>query len=333
MNRRSEGALNVLMCAAGMVAAAASAAERPPPPEDGALVAADGTGQFKTIQDAINAAPPNCSQERPWTIKIRAGTYHELVYAQREKHFVRLVGEDPARTTVTFGLCASMPGPDGKPLGTFHTQTVWIDADNFSIENLTLENSAVRLGQALALRVDGDRATFRNCRFVGWQDTLLVNRGRQYFSHCEISGAVDFIFGGATSFFYRCQIHCLGNGYITAASTPSGQPFGLVFSECTIGGEAGARTYLGRPWRPFARVMFLNTEMSEVVVPAGWHNWNRPESEKSADFAEFGSRGPGAQPALRVRWAHGLSRSDAETITPQCVLGGNDGWNPLAENN
>ncbi|MFZ1055979.1 MAG: pectinesterase family protein, partial [Opitutaceae bacterium] len=108
MNRRSEGALNVLMCAAGMVAAAASAAERPPPPEDGALVAADGTGQFKTIQDAINAAPPNCSQERPWTIRIRAGTYHELVYAQREKHFVRLVGEDPARTTVTFGLCASM---------------------------------------------------------------------------------------------------------------------------------------------------------------------------------------------------------------------------------
>ena len=160
MNRRSEGALNVLMCAAGMVAAAASAAERPPPPEDGALVAADGTGQFKAIQDAVNAAPPNCSQEQPWTIRIRAGTYHELVYAQREKHFVRLVGEDPARTTVTFGLCASMPGPDGKPLGTFHTQTVWIDADNFSIENLTLENSAVRRGQALALRVDGDRATF-----------------------------------------------------------------------------------------------------------------------------------------------------------------------------
>ena len=323
------GALPVTVFAAGLAGAAACAAGPSPAHEEGVVVAADGTGQYKTIQEAINAAPQTSTEKLPWTITVRAGTYHELVYIQREKHFIALRGEDPARTTVTFGLFASMPAPDGKPLGTFHTPTVWIDADNFSVENLTIANSAGPVGQALALRVDGDRVTFRNCRFLGWQDTILVNRGRHYFADCTISGAVDFIFGGATSFFDHCQIRCLGNGYITAASTPSGQAFGLVFAGCTIGSEgAGTRTYLGRPWRPFAQVAFLNTEMSLVVSPAGWHNWNKPESEKTANFAEFGSSGQGGDPAQRVPWAHRLSRAEAEGITATRVLGGSDGWNP-----
>ena len=156
-----------------------------------------------------------------------------------------------------------------------------------------------------------------------------TNRSTRFFSGCTISGAVDFIFGGATSFFDHCQIRCLGNGYITAASTPSGQAFGLVFADCTIGSEgAGTRTYLGRPWRPFAHVAFLNTEMSLVVSPAGWHNWNKPESEKTAYFAEFGSSGQGGDAAQRVPWAHRLSRAEAERITAARVLGGSDGWNP-----
>jgi pectinesterase len=297
-------------------------------PGAGCTVAADGTGQFKSVQEAINAAPQTRSALVPWTIRIRPGTYRELVYVQREKNFVRLVGEDPARTTITFNLYASLPAPDGKAIGTFHTPTVWIDADDFSLENLTIANSSVRMGQALALRVDGDRVSFRNCRFVGWQDTILVNRGRQYFGSCEISGAVDFIFGGATAYFDRCSIHCVGTGYITAASTPATQAFGLVFSGCRITGDAGAETYLGRPWRAYGGVIFLNTEMSRVIRPVGWHNWNQPEREKTSRFAEFGSSGPGADPSARVPWAKALSAAEAAQITVQRVLGGADGWNP-----
>jgi pectinesterase len=292
------------------------------------VVAADGTGQFRTVQDAINAAPQGRGASTPWTIRIRPGAYHELVYVQREKNFVRLVGDDPARTTITFGRYASMLSPEGTALGTFHTPTVWIDADDFSVSNLTIANSAVRMGQALALRVDGDRVSFRNCRFLGWQDTILANRGRQYFTGCAISGAVDFIFGGATAFFDRCDIACTGDGYITAASTPQAQAYGFVFSNCRITGDSGVATYLGRPWRPYADVIYLSTDMGPVVRPVGWNNWKQPEREKTARFAEFGSRGAGANPPARAPWARALTASEAREITPQRVLGGADGWNP-----
>src|SRR5262249_13183301 len=138
-----------------------------------------------------------------------------------------------------------------------------------------------------------------------------------------------FIFGAATDFFERCHIHCLRDGYITAASTPENQPFGFVFSNCNITGEtAEVKTYLGRPWRIYASTAFLNTEMSAVVRPEGWHNWKKPEAEKTSRYAEFGSRGPGADPAARVTWAHALTKTEAEAITRQRVLGGTDGWNP-----
>jgi pectinesterase len=307
----------------------AGAARAGPQREPDAVVAADGTGQFKSVQDAINAAPQTSSASAPWTIRVRAGTYRERVYVQREKRFVRLVGEDPARTVITAALYASIPSPDGKPIGTFATPTVWIDADDFTVENLTLSNSALRMGQALALRVDGDRVRFRNCRFLGWQDTILANRGRHYFAGCTIGGAVDFIFGGATAFFDRCVITCAGDGYITAPSTPADQAYGLVFSGCRITGDDSATlTYLGRPWRPFGSAVFLNTEMSGVVRPAGWHNWKQPEREKTARFAEFGSTGPGANPSARVPWSRSLSRAEADAITVQRVLAGTDGWDP-----
>ena len=163
--------------------------------------------QYRTVQEAINAAPQTTSVDRPWIIYIKAGTYKEIVYVQREKRFVTLVGEDPATTTITYGLHANMIGADGKPIGTFRTPTVQIDADDFSAENLTFENSAGPVGQALALRVDGDRVVFRNSRFLGWQDTIFVNRGRHYFGDSLIAGHVDFIFGGATAYFDRCSIH------------------------------------------------------------------------------------------------------------------------------
>jgi pectinesterase len=294
-----------------------------------AVVAADGSAQFKTVQAAINATPQTTSRNKPWAIYVKNATYKELVYVQREKRFVRLIGESADKTVITYDLYAGLTGLDGKPIGTFRTPTAVIDADDFTVENITFENSAGPKGQALAVRVEGDRVVFRKCRFLGWQDTILVNRGRQYFEDCYITGHVDFIFGGATCFFEKCQIHCRGNGYITAASTPDHQPYGFVFSNCRITGESPeVRTYLGRPWRPFASVAFLNTEMSEVVRPVGWHNWDKPEREKTTRYSEFNSSGPGGSARERAAWSKQLTAAQARAINVQKVLGGADRWKP-----
>src|SRR5262245_35512549 len=198
-------------------------------------VAQDGSGQFTNVQAAIMSVPMGFATN-PVVIRIKPGTYREVIYIQREKRFFHLVGEDAAKTVLTYNLNANMTGPDGKPIGTFRTPSVQIDAEDFTAENITFENSAGPVGQALAIRVDGDRAVFRNCRFLGWQDTILVNRGRHYFEDCYIEGHVDFIFGGATCWFERCKIHCLRDGYITAASTPDTNRYGYVFSNCEITG-------------------------------------------------------------------------------------------------
>jgi pectinesterase len=295
-----------------------------------AVVAADGSGDYKTVQEAIDAVPQSTSASNRWVIFVKAGTYRERVYVQREKRFVTLVGEDAARTVLTYGLNATMPGPDGKPIGTFRTPSTTIDADDFTAENLTFENSAGPVGQALAIRVDGDRVTFRNCRFLGWQDTIFLNRGRQYFEDSYIAGHVDFVFGGATAYFERCHLHCLRNGYITAASTPREQPHGFVFAHGRITGEPGVLTYLGRPWRDFAQVSFLDTTMSDVVRPEGWHNWDRPEREKTARYSEVASTGAGAARDGRVSWGRQLTATEAKAMSVESVLRGTDGWNPRA---
>jgi pectinesterase len=292
-----------------------------------AIVAADGSAQYRTVQEAINAAPQDTSPDRRWVIFIKTGTYHELLYVQREKHFVMLVGEDPLKTIITYGLKAGDTGPDGTPIGTFRTSTAVIDADDFSAENLTFENAAGPNGQALAIRVDGDRVVFRNCRFLGWQDTVFVDRGRQYFEDSVITGHVDFIFGGATAFFERCRVHAVGNGYLTAASTPQEAVHGLVFAHGSITGEPGVKTYLGRPWRAYSAVAFVQTEMSDTVRPEGWHNWDHPEREQTTRYAEFGTTGPGAS-ANRVKWAHALAAAAAAKLTVDAVLGGVDKWDP-----
>src|SRR5437764_5855246 len=294
------------------------------------VVAADGSAQYKSVQEAVMAVPAG-SPDSPVIIRIKPGTYKELIYVQREKRFFRFVGEDAARTILTYDLNANLKGLDGKPIGTFRTPSTQIDADDFTAENITFANSAGPVGQALALRVDGDRVTFRNCRFLGWQDTILLNRGRQYFENCYIEGHVDFIFGAATAFFERCHIHALKDGYLTAASTPDNQPFGFVFSHCRItGATPEVKTYLGRPWRAYSAVTFLHTEMSAVVRPEGWHNWNFPEREQTGRYAEYESHGPGANPRARVAWARQLSRREPAAIAVQKGLRGRDGWNPNA---
>lgn len=290
-------------------------------------VALDGSGQFKSVQEAIMSVPAG-SPGKPVVIHIKPGIYKELIYIQHEKRFFRLVGEDAAKTILTYDLHANMIGSDKKPIGTFRTPSTVIDADDVSFENLTFENSAGPVGQALAMRVDGDRVSFRRCRFLGWQDTIFLNRGRQYFEDCYIAGHVDFIFGAATAWFERCHIHCLKSGYITAASTYDYQPFGFVFSFCKIDGEPEVKTYLGRPWRDFSNVIYLNTAMSEVIRPEGWQNWNLPAREKTARYSEYNSSGPGGNAKARVPWSHQLDKNQAKAITIKKVLGGDDGWRP-----
>ena len=295
-----------------------------------AIVSADGSASYRTVQEAINAVPQNTSAKDPWTILIKPGAYNEVVYIQHEKRHVHLIGEDAAKTIITHNLHAKMTGPDGKEIGTFRTPTVQFDADDFTCERITFENSAGPVAQALAIRIDGDRIAFRDCRFLGFQDTILTNRGRHYFENCTITGAVDFIFGAGTAFFEECKIVLTRDGYITAASTPAGQPHGLVFSNCTIeSAKPGIRAYLGRPWRPHAHTVFLNTRM-EGVRPEGWHNWGKRENESTARYAEFKSTGPGATPSKRVDWARQLTADEVAALTAGAVLAGDDGWDPAA---
>jgi pectinesterase len=292
------------------------------------FVAADGSAPFKSVQDAIMSVPSG-TRENSVVIHIAPGIYKELIYLQREKSFFKLVGENPTNTILTFNLYASMTNVDGKPLGTFRTPSTTIDADDFTAENLTFENSAGAVGQALAIRVDGDRATFRNCRFLGWQDTIFLNRGRQYFEDCHIAGQTDFIFGAATAWFENCQINCLGSGCITAASTPVDQPFGFVFSNCQITGDnPDVKTFLGRPWRVYASTIYLNCKMSEVVRPEGWNDWKKPEVHTTARYVEFNSTGAGASPTNRVDWAKQLTAAEAKIITVKKIVAGADNWIP-----
>jgi pectinesterase len=296
-----------------------------------AVVATDGSGQYKSIQEAIATAPQQIDPGKFWTILVKPGTYAEVVYVQRERGHIRLLGENAETTKITASLGAKTLGPDGKPIGTFRTATVQIDADDFVVENITLENAAGPVGQALAVRVDGDRIVFRNCRFLGWQDTILVNRGRHYFKDCLIVGATDFIFGAATSYFDGCTIRCESDSYITAASTPQEQPYGLIFNRCKItGAKPEVRACLGRPWRPYAMTVYLNCEMSDVVRAEGWHNWGKPEREQTTRYAEHGNTGNGADTKKRVPWARQLLPQDAAALTAEKVLAGNDGWQPAA---
>lgn len=291
-----------------------------------AIVAADGSGAFKTVQEAVNAAPTAGSTEKLFLIAIKPGTYQEKLTIPKDKGPIKLQGDDAAKTIITFNDSADTLDGAGKKAGTFNSASTVVLADDFAAENVTFENSFGAGSQAVALQLAADRAVFRNCHFIGWQDTLLLKSGRSYFENCSIAGAVDFIFGAGSAWFEKCALRRLGNGFITAASTPQERAFGFVFSNCKITSEGdGVKTFLGRPWRPFASVTFLRTEMPGAIQPAGWHNWGKVENEATARFAELESSGPGARPQERVAWSKQLAPLAASAITTQHVLAG---WNP-----
>jgi pectinesterase len=299
------------------------------------VVAADGSGDHRTVQSALNAAPRKGA--RRFVIRIKPGTYKEKITIPRGSGAITLLGEDAATTILTYDDYADKLGPNRRPLGTGNTASLRVDADDFVAENITVRNSHPwknREGQqALAVSFTGDRGTFRKCRLLGWQDTLYLGRNRQFFEECVIAGNVDFIFGGATAFFERCELHCVAGGVaITAASTPSEQRHGFVFARCKVTAKGGGwKTHLGRPWRPHASVTFLNTNLCAVVAAGGWNNWDNAANEKTARFAEYQSTGPGANPRGRVSWSKQLSAAEASKYTPEEVLKGDDEWKPCSK--
>jgi pectinesterase len=294
-------------------------------------VAADGSGDFKSVQAAIDSIP--AKNEEPAVIHIGAGRYKEKICLPRDKRFVAIRGDDAGTTVLTYDQNAASLGADGKPLGTSGSYSTWVDADDFLAENITFENTAGdvggRTGQALALKASGDRQVYRKCRFLGWQDTLYADGGRQYYADCYIEGRVDFIFGSATAVFDRCELHSKNGGYVTAASTPREKPFGYVFLHCKLTGEGG-KAMLGRPWRPYAAVTFAFCEIGDHIKPAGWDNWRNTENEKTARYAEYKCTGPGAERGGRVTWSHELTDEEGTKLTVANILGGEDKWEKSA---
>lgn len=288
-------------------------------------VAPDGTGDYRTIQEAVMAVRD--FMQVPATIFIKNGTYREKLLIPSQKTNITLLGESPAGVVVTFGDYSG----DAAQHTTYTSATVRVQGNDFAAENITFENSAGRVGQAVALHVEGDRATFRHCRLLGNQDTLFLalENSRQHYQDCYIEGTTDFIFGASTAVFERCVIFSKTNSYITAASTWPRQPFGLVFLNCTLmAAPAATQVYLGRPWRPHARTVFLHTEMGAHIRPEGWENWGKASNEATAYYAEFGSTGPGASPAGRVRWARQLTAKEARQYTLKTIFAGSIGWKP-----
>jgi PelA/Pel-15E family pectate lyase len=267
------------------------------------IVAADGSGDFRTVQQAVDHVQGN----KPVVIHIKPGVYREQIRVSAGKRFMTFRGDDPRTTVLTFRLSAQQAGNTRLAFSTL------INADDFRAENLTFENSFGTGSQAVALFVDADRATFKNCRFLGWQDTLFVNGSRHLFKNCYIEGHVDFIFGTASAVFEDCTIHSKGPGYVTAHyRTSNEEDTAFVFVRCRLTGEnTGSGVYLGRPWRPYARVVFIDCWLGSHIRAEGWDNWRDPAREKTASFAEYKSKGPGANPSARVAWSKQLTNREA----------------------
>ncbi|WP_320020071.1 pectinesterase family protein [Labilibaculum manganireducens] len=283
--------------------------------ENQIVVAADGSGDYKSIQEAINAVR---SSEETKLIFIKSGIYKEKLVVPVDKENIHFVGEDVAKTIITWDDYS------GKgDINTFTSFTMQILGNNICVENLTIENSEGMQGQAVALHVEGDGCSFKKCRILGNQDTVYASgkNSRQYFQECYIEGTTDFIFGSSTAVFQDCVILCKKNSYITAASTPKESEFGYVFMNCKIEATPEiSKVFLGRPWRDYANVVFLNCELGAHIRPEGWHNWSKPEREETAFYAEYRNRGLGADTSDRVVWSKQLTAKQAEKYTVENVL-------------
>lgn len=284
------------------------------------IVAKDGSGDYKYIQDAVDA----CRAFTPKKLKIyiKNGVYKEKVQVPAWITDISLTGESRDSTVITYNDHTGK----GK-MGTFDSYTLRIEGNDIVLENMTVRNTAGQVGQAVALHVEGDRIVFRNCNFLGDQDTIFASGegSRQYFYKCYIEGTTDFIFGPATAMFEDCTIHSKRNSYITAASTPDREKYGYVFRNCKLtAGEDVDKVYLGRPWRDYAQTVFIRCEMGGHIRSEGWHNWSRPEVETSVFYAEYKCYGPGSKTDQRVKWAGTLTDREAAEYTLENIFSGEE---------
>jgi pectinesterase len=298
----------------------------------------NSTTDYTTVQQALDHAPQAAAPYRT-IIEIVPGTYHERIIVTRNRPRITLLGlgKSPSDVVITWSLNAKQAG------GTFVTATADIEGDDFAADNLTFENSAGNTGQAVAAAVRSDRAIFKHCRFLGDQDTLFADFGRQYYVDSYIGGGVDFIFGNATAVFDRDEIHEIRPGYLTAQSrTSPDQTTGYVIDhshvtrapclgdipECLY--STPFTFFLGRPWRPYSRVIFMNTELPSSLNPEGWSKWRNDDPTPTAYYAEYNNTGPDAKSTYRVPWSHQLTAKEAAAFEPAVFLRGADNWNPIA---
>lgn len=296
--------------------------------------------EFTSIQAAVNAAP-----ETGAVIRIEPGTYREVVHVDKRKIQFRGVTKDPSKVVLVDGNSAA------STCGTSCSATLFVTGDDFFAGMMTIANDYSKTSdvpsQAVALSVRGDRAVFRKVRLLGAQDTLYAasekcmdgrspcSVKRQYFSDCYIEGHVDFIFGDAKAVFDHCEIHSIphvAGGYLTAQSrSKPEQDSGYVFDHCTLTADPGVKNiYLGRPWRDYSTVIYMNTRMGAHIAPEGWSDWKSAPAPRlpMTTYAEFNSSGPGANAAAREKWSKQLSKAEAKKYEAKTFLAGADAWDP-----
>ena len=293
---------------------------------DTLVVSRDGTGEFRTIDEAIEV----CRAFMDYTkvIYVKKGVYKEKLIIPSWFTNITNCGEDRDNTIITWDDHANIKMPvggldseaavKGKPMGTFRTYTLKVQGSYITLKDITIENNAAKLGQAVALHTEGDHILVQNCRLLGNQDTVYTGVGgtRVAFYDCYIEGTTDFIFGPSIAWFQNCEIHSKANSYITAASTPAGQKYGYVFYKCRLTADKDVdKVYLGRPWRPFAATIFMDCELGKHIRPEGWHNWNNAKNEETARYAEYGNKGEGASTKNRVKWSKQLTKKEAAKVT------------------
>lgn len=303
------------------VVSAAWAQER----QDTIVVSRDGTGNFRTLQEAIESA--RAFMDYTVTIYVKNGVYKEKVIVPSWVENIDIIGEDRDKTIITYDDHANI-----NKMGTFRTYTVKVEGSDITFKNLTIENNAAQLGQAVALHTEGDRLKFINCRILGNQDTIYTGAKftRLYFKGCYIDGTTDFIFGPSTALFEDCIIHSKRNSYVTAASTPKEAKYGYVFKHCKLTAEPGVdKVYLGRPWRPYAYTLFIECELGKHIVPAGWHNWGKQSNEETARYMEYKNTGEGANVSERVAWSKQLTKKEAEAVTVDAIFRTQSDWDPI----
>lgn len=303
------------------VVSAAWAQER----QDTIVVSRDGTGNFRTLQEAIESA--RAFMDYTVTIYVKNGVYKEKVIVPSWVENIDIIGEDRDKTIITYDDHANI-----NKMGTFRTYTVKVEGSDITFKNLTIENNAAQLGQAVALHTEGDRLKFINCRILGNQDTIYTGAKftRLYFKDCYIDGTTDFIFGPSTALFEDCIIHSKRNSYVTAASTPKEAKYGYVFKHCKLTAEPGVdKVYLGRPWRPYAYTLFIECELGKHIVLAGWHNWGKQSNEETTRYMEYKNTGEGANASERVAWSKQLTKKEAEAVTVDAIFRTQSDWNPI----